>query len=437
MSQAWVDSRGTGFFASRWWIVIASFCALLVGSGAINIFAFNVFVIPVTKELGLSRGDFSGGLAWNGVFTAAAVFFMGWALDRFGVRRVQLVGILMFAFSVFMFSRMTASMPLIFAQFALAGLFSAAQTPVGYTTAVNQWFDRSRGLALGIATAGVGFGVVVVPWLASTLMNGGPVALFGLPLVTVPALGWRGAYIGLSVAILVLAFIPNFIFVRDRPDLVRNGRVDTSHLPGQTLGEALSNYRFWVLLLGFTFAVLAINGTITHIVPMLIDRGTPPPQAVQAVQMAGLAIIGGRMLSGYFLDFVWGPFVAMVFFGLSIIGMGILATGATGPLALVGAVFCGGGIGAEIDIMGFMLSRYFGMRNFGKIYGLIFAAFNLGTGFGPAISGWTYDFYGKSYTPILIVYMVMLGLVCLALLTLGQYAYKPAESPAAEARKAA
>jgi MFS family permease len=127
----------------------------------------------------------------------------------------------------------------------------------------------------------------------------------------------------------------------------------------------------------------------------------------------------------------------MVFFGLSIIGMCILASGATGPLAQVGAVFCGGGIGAEIDIMGFMLSRYFGMRNFGKIYGLIFAAFNLGTGFGPAISGWTYDFYGKSYTPILIVYMVMLGLVCLALLTLGQYAYKPAQSPAEEARKAA
>ena len=174
--------------------------------------------------------------------------------------------------------------------------------------------------------------------------------------------------------------------------------------------------------------LLAINGTITHIVPMLIDRGTPPPQAVQAIQVAGLAIIGGRILSGYFLDRVWGPYVALAFFGLSILGMGILATGAVGGLALMGAVLCGAGIGAEIDIMGYLLSRYFGMRNFGKIYGLVFAAFNLGTGFGPAISGWTFDM-NKSYTPILIAYMVILALVCVALLTLGQYAYKPREEP--------
>jgi MFS family permease len=104
--------------------------------------------------------------------------------------------------------------------------------------------------------------------------------------------------------------------------------------------------------------------------------------------------------------------------------MGILATGATGGLAIIGAIMCGGGIGAEIDIMGFLLSRYFGMRNFGKIYGLVFAAFNLGTGFGPAISGWTFDHY-KSYTPILTIYMIMLGVVCAALFTLGEYRFKP------------
>ena len=402
-----------GIFRNRWWIVAASFCALLVGSGPINIFAFNVFVLPVTQELGLSRGDFSGALAANGIFNALSVLFMGWALDRYGVRRVQLVGVLCFAAVVFMYSQMTASLPLIFAQFAAAGFFGAAQTPVGYSTVVNQWFDKSRGLALGVATAGVGFGVVVVPALAAWLMQ---------------SYGWRGAYMGLAIAILVLAFLPNLLFIRDRPDLVENGRVSTEHLPGQTLTEAFANYRFWVLMVSFTFAVLAINGTITHIVPMLIDRGTPPPQAVQAIQVAGLAIIGGRILSGYFLDRVWGPYVALAFFGLSILGMGILATGAVGGLALMGAMLCGAGIGAEIDIMGYLLSRYFGMRNFGKIYGLVFAAFNLGTGFGPAISGWTFDM-NKSYTPILIAYMVILALVCVALLTLGQYAYKPREEP--------
>jgi predicted MFS family arabinose efflux permease len=412
MSNVWLSSGNRGFFANRWWIVAASFCSLLVGSGAINIFAFNVFVIPVTQELGLSRGDFSGALAWNGIFNALSVLFMGWALDRVGVRRVQLVGVLLFAAAVFMYSRMTASLTLIFLQFALAGFFGAAQTPVGYSTAVNQWFDRSRGLALGVATAGVGFGVIVVPGLASYLMQ---------------SYGWRGAYMGLSLAIIILAFIPNLLFIRDRPDLITNGRVSTDHLPGQTISEAFHNYRFWVLMIAFTFAVLAINGTITHVVPMLIDRGTPPPQAVQAIQVAGLAIILGRMISGWCLDRIWGPLVALIFFGSSIAGMGILATGATGGLALAGAMLCGAGIGAEIDIMGYLLSRYFGMRNFGKIYGLVFAAFNLGTGFGPAISGWTFEYFGKTYVPILMIYMGVLALVCVALFTLGEYAYKPGE----------
>ena len=132
----------SGILANRWWIVAASFCSLLVGAGAINIFAFNVFVLPVTQELGLTRGDFSGSLAWGGIFNALSVLFMGWGLDRFGVRRTQLVGILLFAAAVFMYSQMTASLPLIFATFAAAGFFGAAQTPVGYSTAVNQWFDK-------------------------------------------------------------------------------------------------------------------------------------------------------------------------------------------------------------------------------------------------------------------------------------------------------
>jgi MFS family permease len=129
-------------------------------------------------------------------------------------------------------------------------------------------------------------------------------------------------------------------------------------------------------------------------------------------------------LSGWFLDRFWGPVVALFFFGVSGVGMGILASGATGGLAVLGAICCGAGIGAEIDIMGFMLSRYFGQRAYGKIYGVIFAAFNLGTGFGPAITGWTFDAY-KSYTPILTIYMIVIALVCALLFTLGEYRYKP------------
>ena len=231
---------------------------------------------------------------------------------------------------------------------------------------------------------------------------------------------------------LVFAFLPNLLFIRDRPDLVVNGSVNTDHLPGLTLGEALRTYRFWALLISFMLAVLAINGTVTHVVPMLRDRGMAPGDAVKAIQAAGVAIIGGRIISGWFLDRVRGAYVAALFFGLSIAGMAVLASGATGGTALAGAMLCGAGIGAEIDIMGFMLSRYFGLKNYGKIYGIVFAAFNLGTGFGPAISGRAFDAY-KSYAPILSVYMAVLAAVILILFTLGDYVFKP--QPEVESRK--
>jgi MFS family permease len=180
------------------------------------------------------------------------------------------------------------------------------------------------------------------------------------------------------------------------------------------------------LTLTFFVAVMAINGTITNVVALLMDRGVARPQAAAALSSAGVAIVLGRAFAGWCLDRVWGPFVAIAFFGASILGMGLLASGAVGTVAIVGAMLCGAGVGAEIDLMGYMMSRYFGLKAFGKIYGLMFALFNVGTGLGPYLSGVTHDMYG-SYAPILTAYMIALAVVCAMLLTLGEYAYKPQE----------
>jgi len=396
---------------NRWWIVFASFSALLVGSGVVNIFASGIFLVPVTQELGISRGDYTFGLLVNGIFTAVAVFIFGFLYDRYGVRRILLPGILLCAVATYFYSMITPNLALLYLIFGFAGLVGGAQTPMGYTTVINQWFDRQRGLALGIATAGVGLGVVFVPQLVTRLMAG---------------YGWRGAYVGLAIAIVVLAFIPALLFIRNPPTVERQGKVSTEHLPGMTASEAFSSWRFWVLTLIFFVAVMAINGTITNVVALLRDRGVSPQEAVQALSFAGGAIIIGRMIAGWFLDRVWGSYVAIFFFGLSIIGMGFLASGVTGWMAFLGAVLCGAGIGAEIDLMGYLMSRYFGLKAFGKIYGLMFVFFNVGTGLGPFLSGSSFDRY-KSYTPILTFYMIALAVVCILLLLLGPYAYKPTE----------
>ncbi len=403
--------QGQGISGGGWRVVAASFSALLVGSGVINIFSSGMFLVPITAELGISRGDYTFGLLVNGVFTAIAVIIFGWLYDRYGVRKVILPGILLCALATYLYSTIGANLALMYTVFAFAGLVGGAQTPMGYTQVVNMWFDKERGLALGIATAGVGLGVTFAPLLIGKLMA---------------AYGWRGAYQGLALAICLLAFLPALLFIREPAGPRTAGKPSTDHLPGMTAGEAYRTRRFWVLTFAFFAAVMAINGTITNVVPMLIDRGVPPPVAFGTLFYAGLAIVGGRMLAGWFLDRVWGSYVAALFFGLSIVGLVILSSGATGTPAIVGAALCGAGVGAEIDLMGYLMSRYFGLKAFGKIYGLMFVFFNIGTGLGPFLSGKTFDVY-KSYNPILYVYMTVLAVVCLLLLSLGPYVYKPGE----------
>jgi MFS family permease len=142
---------------------------------------------------------------------------------------------------------------------------------------------------------------------------------------------------------------------------------------------------FWLLSVAFFLGVLAINGTIVHIVALLTDRGVPLQVATGALSVAGTAIIVGRIICGWCLDRFWGPYVAVCFFVLPMLGIALLGSGWGFPVPLVGAALCGAGIGAEIDLMAFFISRYFGLKAYGRIYGLMFMLFNIGTGMGPVI----------------------------------------------------
>ena len=138
---------------------------------------------------------------------------------------------------------------------------------------------------------------------------------------------------------------------------------------------------------------------LTHIVALLTDRGIALQTATTALSGTGIALLAGRVLSGWLLDRLWGPYVAVGFFVMPMIGIAILASEASGAAPFVGAMACGLGIGAEIDLMAFFASRYFGLRNYAKIYGTMFGMFGFGVGLGPTLSGISFDRF-HSYTPI-------------------------------------
>src|SRR5258708_29423510 len=161
-----------GFFANRWWIVFASACGLMVGAGSILIFSFGVFLKPVTEDLGITRGDLSGALGLSAWFVALSCPVIGWLIDRYGTRRVMIPGILLFALAVASFGLMPAtSMPVVFVIFCVAGFIGGVQTPIPYAAVVSPWFDRERGIALGVATAGVRLGVALLRQLRAYLIR--------------------------------------------------------------------------------------------------------------------------------------------------------------------------------------------------------------------------------------------------------------------------
>lgn len=401
-----------GLFRNRWWIVVASILGLIVGTGSINVFAFGVFLKPVSDELGLSRGTLSAAVFLSSILTAACSPILGTLIDRWGIRTVMLPSIALFALATASFSLLDPNPIALFVLYGVSGFVGAGQTPIAYSKAVAAWFDKQRGLALGIAMAGVGLGVLIVPQLAGALIQ---------------AFGWRMAYVGLGVAVFVLAFLPVAAVVRE-PTERDHAAAPPSALRqrGLTIAEALGTWRFWALTIAFFFGVVAINGTLTHVVALLTDRGMSAPVATAIFSASGIAILVGRILSGFCLDRFHGPYVAVAFLVFPMVGIGLLGSEAGGIVPVAGTILCGLGIGAEVDLMAFFVSRYFGLRGFAQIYGLMFGIFAVGTGLGPYAMGAGYDAL-HSYGAIFIGFEVVLVIACVLLLRLGPYPFPPEE----------
>lgn len=162
----------------------------------------------------------------------------------------------------------------------------------------------------------------------------------------------------------------------------------------------------------------------------MTDRGIPAATATDALSVAGLAIIVGRIVSGYCVDRLFAPHVTVAIFCAPIVGIALLLSGATGVVPFAGTMLCGLGIGAEIDLMAFFVGRYFGLRAFGAIYGLMFATFAAGSGLGSYLMGVCFDLAG-SYRPMLGAFVLALIAACLLIARLGPYRYRAEVAPAA------
>jgi MFS family permease len=289
-------------------------------------------------------------------------------------------------------------------------------TPVSYSKVISRWFDQKRGLALGLAMAGSGLGAFIMPPLAQALIT---------------TVGWRQAYVFLGLLAVGVTVPVVGLFLKEAPQmmgLLPDGEMvaqaGTTKQGGQESGmksrEAWHTGAFWLMLSAFFLMSVSFHGYIIHLAPLLTDRGASAQSAALAMSLGAMGGVLGRAGAGYLLDRFFAPSVAICFFCGFALGIFLLWSGAVGGLAFVAAVLVGLGLGAEMDILPYLVSRYFGLRAFGEIYSYAFAAFTLGAVIGPLLMGVSFDSTG-SYSPVLGGFVVATLMAAGLMTQLGPY----------------
>ncbi|MBV8827711.1 MAG: MFS transporter, partial [Acidobacteriaceae bacterium] len=307
----------------------------------------------------------------------------------------------------------------LYAFFALVGLFEAGAGPVPYGKVVSRWFDRNRGLALALMITGVAFGALLMPSFAQFLITTG---------------GWRFAYAVMGAAGLVIALPLIGCVLKERPEALNLLPDGTAAMTseqflkaaetGLSRRDALHTSAFW-LLLGSVFLVsTAMHACFTHLPAILADRGSTAQAAALASSVLGAGMLIGRTCSGILMDRFFAPYVAAITYAGAAVGIGLLRIAGSHELAFTAALLIGIAFGAESDIVAYLISRYFGLRSYGAIYGVIFSGFVLAGAFGAFIMGVAFDARHSYALPLVLLSLA--AILGAAFMTcLGPYRYKP------------
>jgi MFS family permease len=360
-------------FLENWRVLLAAFIGISVGVSSIYFYSIGIFMKPLAAEFGWTRADSSLGALIGTTFAAIMVIPTGWLVDRFGSTKVALISLVLVSLSFFALGHFTTDLTSYLVIIAIMSMLTAGSTPLPFTRLVIMAFQKNRGKALGVILTGTGTGAILLPKLLA-------------PYIAVH--GWREGYFALGV--VVAAAIPIIWWLLlGAKDSETSKEVNTS-----SVGSLLNNWRFYHLCLIFLLTALAVLGTVAHFFSMLTDSGLTPPQAGAIASLIGVSVIVGRLVVGFLLDRFRASYITAALFVVASVGFLILGLG--GPAyAKLGAIITGLAIGAEVDLIAFLISRLFARQIYGLAYGLVYAVFLVGGAIGPYLAGRLYDFSGN------------------------------------------
>ena len=397
-------------------VAIACGVGNIFSSTAIINSTFSAFLIPVTRSLGWSRSQFSFVLTLISIVGLFAYPLAGRAMDRFGARPVVLTGNIFFGVTVMSASLMPATPWVVYSLFTVMGMTAAMPSTVLLARVASSWFHRRRGLALGL-TVGVALGVgcTAMPLISQALIDWD---------------GWRTAYLVLGVLVILLGFPVMFALLREAPSFAQ--RDATVHLPGLTLTDALWTRPFWILLMSVALGAGSLVAVATHVAALIQENALGAGTAAWTLAAMSATNACWQLALGRLLDRSRAPRIAAPFLVFAVVGVMLVGRSSDAAAVITAGVLMGIGSGTEYGVLPYCLSRYFGFRSYGQIYGTIFGSMMLIMGIMPFVMDLLYERFG-SYGPVL--WMLSGGLVfCGVLLALlPAYTFAPRPQPVAAA----
>ena len=406
-------SEDRGEFSLGWKVLLAGVLGVACGASPIPFNIIGFTVEPMIAEFGWSRTQILFPITIFGIIAALLAPFFGSLADKYGVRKVALYSLLAFglSFAAIAFTptaKATSTLYIYYAMWVVVGLIGIGSTPVSWSRAINLWFFKNRGLALGILLLGTSLAAIVVPKLAVWAIEN---------------YGWRNMFAIVAILPLFVALpIGYWLFREPRPEERPKAILSESgNLTGVTLGTAMKDYRFWLIWLSIAVISTAFGGAFINMAAMLSDRGLDAQTAASVMGILGIGILSGRLITGALLDRFWQGFVGFPLLCLPALSCYLLIGDSIAfPMAALAGFLLGFAAGAESDLVAYLSGRYFGMANYGKIYGMLYMPFGLFSALSPIIYAYVRDTTG-SYNPILQAAIFAFVVGGALLLLLGRY----------------
>ncbi|MDB5884304.1 MAG: major facilitator superfamily transporter [Polaromonas sp.] len=404
-------------FRLHWRVVFLAMLGLGVAANASMLYAFGPLVIPLQNAFGWSRGDLQTAVSFLFAGAVIAAQLVGWLNHRYGMRRVTVVSLVALSLVFALMTQMGASIWWLYLMFTLLPIAGMGTIHITWSHLVNLWYERNRGLALAVMLSGTGLSAVFIPSAVTWVIG---------------RWNWQAAFVLLALlpVVLVLPLALRWMETPARRRAVLAAQSGAApEVLGMPFGQALRSGKFWMLNLALAVFVGAMVSMVSNTVPLLRDKGLSAAEASQIFAGFGISLIVGRVLVGYLIDRLWAPGVAAVALVMPAIGCLLLATTSidqTGYLILA-TVLIGIGTGAEFDIAAFLVSRYFGMRAYGRLFGVHVSLITVASALAPWLFGLLYNSTG-SYTAMLTICGAIFLVAPLLLLPLGRYPVFHAEN---------